>query len=76
MARNDFVNATVGGFVRTYEFEHLSLPILEHVKGPWERVVIDARLTVDRIQSVKELPDLDFHDEEDELMKIEARILM
>ncbi|GLJ18034.1 hypothetical protein SUGI_0318230 [Cryptomeria japonica] len=43
----------VRGFIRRDEFEQLSLPILERVKGPCERALFDAGLTVDKIHSVE-----------------------
>lgn len=43
----------VRGFIRRDEFEQLSLPILERVKGPCERALFDAGITADKIHSVE-----------------------
>ncbi|KAH9331100.1 hypothetical protein KI387_003208 [Taxus chinensis] len=43
----------VRGFIRRDEFEQLSLPILERVKGPCERALLEAELTADKIHAVE-----------------------
>ncbi|XP_031488053.1 heat shock 70 kDa protein 14-like [Nymphaea colorata] len=43
----------VRGFMKRDEFEQISIPILERVKGPLERAVHDAGLTVENIHSVE-----------------------
>ncbi|CAN6442203.1 unnamed protein product [Victoria cruziana] len=43
----------VRGLIKRDEFEQISTPILERVKGPLERAVHDAGLTVDNIHSVE-----------------------
>ncbi|XP_014501310.1 heat shock 70 kDa protein 15 [Vigna radiata var. radiata] len=43
----------VRGFIKRDEFEQLSLPILERVKGPLEKALAEAGLTVDNIHMVE-----------------------
>ncbi|PKA53830.1 Heat shock 70 kDa protein 14 [Apostasia shenzhenica] len=43
----------VRGFLKREEFEQISIPILERVKGPLEKALQDANLTVDNIHSVE-----------------------
>ncbi|PKA64524.1 Heat shock 70 kDa protein 14 [Apostasia shenzhenica] len=43
----------VRGFIKREEFEQISVPILERVKGPLEKALLDAGLTVDNIHSVE-----------------------
>ncbi|KAF5205686.1 Heat shock protein [Thalictrum thalictroides] len=43
----------VRGFIKRDEFEKISIPILERVKGPLERALSDAGLTVENIHSVE-----------------------
>ncbi|KAF6172862.1 hypothetical protein GIB67_035416 [Kingdonia uniflora] len=43
----------VRGFIKRDEFEQISIPILERVKGPLERALSDAGLTIENIHSVE-----------------------
>ncbi|BAT91588.1 Heat shock protein [Vigna angularis] len=43
----------VRGFIKRDEFEQLSLPILERVKGPLEKALAEAGLTVDNVHMVE-----------------------
>ncbi|XP_010925584.1 heat shock 70 kDa protein 14 [Elaeis guineensis] len=43
----------VRGFIKREEFEQISVPILERVKGPLEKALADANLTVENIHSVE-----------------------
>ncbi|PIA65092.1 hypothetical protein AQUCO_00100522v1 [Aquilegia coerulea] len=43
----------VRGFIKRDEFEKISIPILERVKGPLERALSDAGLTVENVHSVE-----------------------
>jgi len=43
----------VRGFIKRDDFEQLSLPILERVKGPLEKALADAGLTVENIHMVE-----------------------
>ncbi|KAF8388996.1 hypothetical protein HHK36_025681 [Tetracentron sinense] len=43
----------VRGFIKREEFEQISVPILERVKGPLEKALLEAGLTVENIHSVE-----------------------
>ncbi|XP_039143046.1 heat shock 70 kDa protein 14-like [Dioscorea cayenensis subsp. rotundata] len=43
----------VKGFIKRDEFEQISMPILERVKAPLEKALLDAGLTVENIHSVE-----------------------
>ncbi|KAJ8471026.1 hypothetical protein OPV22_025369 [Ensete ventricosum] len=43
----------VRGFIKREEFEHISAPILERVKGPLEKALAEAGLSVENIHSVE-----------------------
>ncbi|KAH7657354.1 Heat shock protein 70 family protein [Dioscorea alata] len=43
----------VKGYIKRDEFEQISLPILERVKAPLEKALLDAGLTVENIHSVE-----------------------
>ncbi|KAG5016281.1 hypothetical protein JHK82_021950 [Glycine max] len=43
----------VRGFIKRDEFEQLSLPILERVKGPLEKALAEAGLTVENVHTVE-----------------------
>ncbi|OVA13876.1 Heat shock protein 70 family [Macleaya cordata] len=43
----------VKGHIKRDEFEHISIPILERVKGPLERALSEAGLTVENVHSVE-----------------------
>ncbi|CAL9104957.1 unnamed protein product [Musa textilis] len=43
----------VRGFIKREEFEHISAPILEQVKGPLEKALAEAGLSVENIHSVE-----------------------
>lgn len=43
----------VRGFIKREEFEHISIPILQRVKGPLEKAIMDAGLGIDGIHSVE-----------------------
>ncbi|XP_078153226.1 heat shock 70 kDa protein 14-like [Carex rostrata] len=43
----------VRGFIKREEFEKLSAPILERVKGPLDKALAEAGLTVDKVQFVE-----------------------
>ncbi|XP_020249769.1 LOW QUALITY PROTEIN: heat shock 70 kDa protein 15-like [Asparagus officinalis] len=43
----------VRGFIKRDEFENISVPILERVKGPLEKALADAGLSVENIHSVE-----------------------
>eukprot|EP00262_Sarcandra_glabra_P020685 TRINITY_DN837_c0_g1_i1.p1 TRINITY_DN837_c0_g1~~TRINITY_DN837_c0_g1_i1.p1 ORF type:complete len:849 (+),score=222.13 TRINITY_DN837_c0_g1_i1:299-2845(+) len=43
----------VRGFIKREEFEQISAPILERVKGPLEKALLDAKLSVENIHSVE-----------------------
>ncbi|THU61063.1 hypothetical protein C4D60_Mb07t19340 [Musa balbisiana] len=43
----------VRGFIKREEFEHISAPILERVKGPLEKALAEAGLSVENIYSVE-----------------------
>ncbi|KAJ6816516.1 heat shock 70 kDa protein 15-like [Iris pallida] len=43
----------VRGFIKRDEFESISVPILERVKGPLEKALLDAGLTVENIHNVE-----------------------
>ncbi|KAG6482379.1 hypothetical protein ZIOFF_059010 [Zingiber officinale] len=43
----------VKGFIKREEFEQISIPILERVKGPLEKALAEAGLTVENIHSVE-----------------------
>ncbi|KAM0933439.1 putative Heat shock protein 70 family [Dioscorea sansibarensis] len=43
----------VRGFIKREEFEQISMPILERVKAPLEKALLDAGLTVENIHSVE-----------------------
>ncbi|VVA32734.1 PREDICTED: heat shock [Prunus dulcis] len=43
----------VRGFIKRDEFEQISVPILERVKGPLEKALLDAQLSIDNIHTVE-----------------------
>ncbi|KAL6539160.1 hypothetical protein OROGR_011809 [Orobanche gracilis] len=43
----------VKGFIKREEFEHISIPILERVKKPLEKALVEAGLTIENVHSVE-----------------------
>ncbi|ONI15959.1 hypothetical protein PRUPE_3G071300 [Prunus persica] len=43
----------VRGFIKRDEFEQISVPILERVKGPLEKALLDAQLSIENIHTVE-----------------------